>query len=135
MARVYPPTLMEVLKARAAIRPHVYRTPLRESPALGARYSSTVYLKLENWQPTGSFKVRGATNFLVQLGPEERAGGLVTASAGNHALAVGYAAKQLGLSGITVFVPHTAPQAKVEKLLRFPVTVRQVGETYDEAHH
>jgi threonine dehydratase len=126
--------MREILSAHAAIKPYVFRTPLRASPAFSARSGSNVLLKLENWQPTGSFKVRGAVNFLFQLTAAEKAGGLVTASAGNHALAVGYAAQKLGISGITVFVPSTAPRAKVEKLRRFPITVREVGETYDDAH-
>jgi threonine dehydratase len=69
------------------------------------------------------------------LTPEEIARGLVTASAGNHALAVGYAAQRLGLRNVTVFLPQSAPQTKVDKLKRFPVEVRQVGQTYDDAHH
>jgi threonine dehydratase len=134
MARVYPPTMREILSAHVSMRPYVYRTPLRPSLALSAQSGSDVYLKLENWQPTGSFKVRGAVNFLAQLTEEEKAHGLVTASAGNHALAVGYAAQQLSISGITVFLPCPAPRAKVEKLARFPITVRQVGESYEDAH-
>jgi threonine dehydratase len=135
MARVYPPTLQDILRARAAIQPYVFRSPLRASAAFSAQSGSEVYLKLENWQPTGSFKVRGAVNFLSELSAEEKARGLVTASAGNHALAVGYAAQQMGLGDVTVFVPRTAPRAKVEKLRRFPLTVCEVGETYDDAHH
>ncbi len=129
-----PPTLRELLAARTAIRSHVMRTPLRRAAAFGERYGCEVHLKLENWQPTGSFKVRGAVNLLSQLSQEERARGLVTASAGNHALAVGYAAQRLGIGGVTVFVPRTAPRAKIEKLKRFPITVEEVGETYDDAH-
>lgn len=126
--------MREIMSAYASVKPYVSRTPLRPSPALAANNRSDIYLKLENWQPTGSFKVRGAVNFLAQLTDEEKARGLVTASAGNHALAVGYAAQQLNISGITVFVPCTAPRAKVEKLGRFPISVRQVGDSYEEAH-
>jgi threonine dehydratase len=93
-----------------------------------------VRLKLECWQPTGSFKVRGATHLLSSLGSEERRRGVVAASAGNHALGVAFAASRLrGALSVTLFVPRTAPGAKVEKLRRFPVEVRQAGDTYDEA--
>jgi threonine dehydratase len=126
--------MSEILSAHAAIKSHIMRTPLRESTAFSARNGTRVFLKLENWQPTGSFKVRGAVNFLSQLITEDNSKGFVTASAGNHALGVGHAAQRLGLSGITVFVPGTAPRAKVEKLRRFPITVREEGETYDDAH-
>lgn len=134
MARVYAPSMLEVLSAQVAIKPHVFRTPLRESPALSSRAGASVFLKLENWQPTGSFKVRGAVNFLSHLGVEEMGKGLVTASAGNHALGVGYAAKRLGVPGVTVFVPRSTPHAKVEKLRRFPLDLCEAGETYDDAH-
>ncbi len=94
-----------------------------------------VFLKMESWQPTGSFKVRGAVNVLANLRQDERGKKIVTASAGNHALAVGFAAERLRLEGVKVFVPRTAPRAKVEKLRRFPIKVIETGETYDDAHH
>ena len=84
--------MREILNARAAIKPFVFRTPLRRSSAFSSRHGADVFLKLENWQPTGSFKVRGAVNYLSQLTSDEKARGLVTASAGNHALAVSCAA-------------------------------------------
>jgi threonine dehydratase len=92
-----------------------------------------VYLKLENWQITGSFKLRGALNRIAQMSAAERARGIVTASAGNHALGVGYAARTLNVSPATIFVPLNAPRTKLAKLREFPVTVRQVGATYDDA--
>lgn len=135
MLRVYAPTMREILSAQRITKQHILRSPLRYSPAFSARYGSNIFMKLENWQPTGSFKVRGAVNFIFQLDGDERGRGLVTASAGNHALAVGYAAQQLHKSGVTVYVPRTAPRAKIEKLKRMPITVYEAGETYDEAHH
>src|SRR6185503_15688530 len=81
------------------------------------------------------FKVRGALAALAALSPPERARGVVTASAGNHALGLAYAAEALALSvEVTLFVPLSAPRAKVEKLRRYPVVVRQEGRDYDEAH-
>ncbi|MCI0475260.1 MAG: threonine/serine dehydratase, partial [Anaerolineales bacterium] len=124
----------DILRARATIQPHIFRTPLRESFLLSERVGASVYLKLENWQITGSFKLRGALNRISQMTDDERVRGIVTASAGNHALGVGYAARALNVSPATIFVPRTAPRTKLAKLREFPVEVRQVGETYDDAH-
>src|SRR5207247_2525477 len=99
------------------------------------RRAGDAYLKLECWQPTGSFKVRGATHVLACLSPEERRRGVVAASAGNHALGVAFAVQVLGgQMDATLFVPETAPRAKVEKPKGFPVTVHEEGATYDDAH-
>jgi threonine dehydratase len=124
-------TLDDVERARERVRPHLPPTPLRPSFALRG---SRGYLKLECWQPTGSFKVRGALSNLAALEPAERARGVVAASAGNHALGVAFAAASLGGdTRATLFVPDTAPRAKVEKLRSFPVEVREGGRTYDDA--
>lgn len=122
----------DVRQARGVLAPHLPPTPLRRSFALRPH---PAWLKLECWQPTGSFKVRGALNTLSSLSAEEQARGIVAASAGNHALGVAFAAQALG-GGLhtTVFVPETAPRAKVEKLQGFPVEVRVVGATYDDAY-
>lgn len=94
-----------------------------------------VWLKLECWQPTGSFKVRGALNRLAALSHEERQRGIVAASAGNHALGVAFAAQALGGElHATVFVPTSAPAAKLDKLRHFPVEIVQQGSNYDEAY-
>ena len=128
-------TVQEVLQAQRTIRPYVFRTPLRDSFLLNERVGASVFLKLENWQTTGSFKLRGALNRMMRMTDAERARGIVTASAGNHALGVGYAARALIISPATIFVPRTAPRAKIDKLRQFPVIVRAVGETYEDAHH
>ncbi len=120
----------DVERARAVVARHLPPTPLRRafSAAPG------VWLKLECWQPTGSFKVRGALNVMSGLGEAERRRGVVAASAGNHALGVAFAAQALGGEvPATLFVPATAPRAKVDKLRAFPVTVVEGGATYDEA--
>ncbi|MCX7839232.1 MAG: threonine/serine dehydratase [Anaerolineae bacterium] len=127
-------TLADILHARATIQPYIFRTPLRASFLLSERVGASVYLKLENWQITGSFKLRGALNCIAHLTDDERARGIVTASAGNHALGVGYAARVWRVASATIFVPRTAPHTKLAKLREFPVTVRPVGETYDDAH-
>jgi threonine dehydratase len=126
-------SLDDLERARATIRPYLSPPPLRRSFAL--RAAGEAYLKLECWQPTGSFKVRGALNTLVCLSPDERRRGVVAASAGNHALGVAFAVQALGgRTDATLFVPETAPRAKVEKLRGFQVTVHVEGATYDDAH-
>jgi threonine dehydratase len=124
-------SLGDVERARAVLSRHLRETPLREGLAVPA---VDLLLKLECWQPTGSFKVRGATYLLSTLDDEARRRGVVAASAGNHALGVAFAASRLGGTvAVTLFVPRSAPRAKVEKLRRFPVEVRETGETYDDA--
>ena len=123
----------DVARAATVLRPHLPPTPLRASFAL--REWGPAFLKLECWQPTGSFKVRGAIHMLASLSAEDRRRGVVAASAGNHALGVAFAAQVVG-GGVraTLFVPESAPRAKVGKLRAFPVDVRVQGANYDEAH-
>ena len=111
--------------AASRIRPHVVETPLFPSPTLSERTGAQVFLKLENRQHTGSFKLRGATNKLLNLTAEDRARGVVTASTGNHALAVARAAAQLDVAA-TIYLPEGASPRKVEKLESFPVTLCRV---------
>jgi threonine dehydratase len=115
--RVEAPTFADVRAAEVRIRPLLPPTPLLDG------------LKLETLQPTGSFKVRGALAALTVLSPGTK---VVTASAGNHGLAVAWAAAELGLEA-TVVVAETASPAKVEALRRFPATLVQHGADYDAA--
>ncbi|MFM7172637.1 MAG: pyridoxal-phosphate dependent enzyme, partial [Caldilinea sp.] len=87
------PTFHDVLLARRTIAPYLAPTPLHHYPQLDALLGATVFVKHENYQPIGAFKVRGGVNFMVQLAPEERARGVVTASTGNHGQSVAYAAQ------------------------------------------
>ena len=112
--------------AASRIRPHIVETPLTPSPALSERTGARVFLKLENRQHTGSFKLRGATNILLNLSPEDRARGVVTASTGNHGLAVARAAAQLEIAA-TIYLPEDASPRKIEKLKAFPVALRRVS--------
>ncbi len=122
----------EVARAARFVANYLPRTPLRRSFALRPH---DAWLKLECWQPTGSFKVRGALHHLGTLPEAERRRGVVAASAGNHALGVAWAAQTLGDgTRVTLFVPENAPRAKVEKLRTFPVHLRLVGATYDDAY-
>ena len=111
--------------AASRIRPYIVETPLRPSPALSERTGAHVFLKQENRQHTGSFKLRGATNILLNLSPQDRARGVVTASTGNHALAVARAAAQLDVAA-TIYLPEDASPRKLEKLRAFPVALCRV---------
>lgn len=122
----------DVERAAEVVSRHLAPTPVRR--AFSVPGPCATWLKLECWQPTGSFKVRGALSALSALTPAEKAAGVVAASAGNHALGVAFAAHALGGSvRVTVFVPTSAPRAKVDKLRQFRVRVREEGRDYDEA--
>jgi threonine dehydratase len=105
--------LEDVRRAREAIAASIYRTPLVSSHALGERIGAEAFLKLENLQRTGSFKVRGAVNAMSRLAPAARAAGVVTMSAGNAAQAIAYAGRAQGVR-VTVVMPETAPKTKID---------------------
>jgi len=122
----------DIETARERIRGRLPPTPLRRSFALRPH---AAWLKLECWQPTGSFKVRGALHHLLALTGEELRRGVVAASAGGHALGVAWAAQELGGSvQADLFVPESVPGTKLAKLRSFPVTVHVTGATYDDAY-
>src|SRR5438045_8720685 len=102
--------LADAQRARPVIAGHILRTPLVSSHSLGERIGAEAYLKLENLQRTGSFKVRGAVNAVRNLDPAARRAGVVTFSAGNAAQAIAYAGRAAGVAG-TVGMPETAPTA------------------------
>ncbi len=118
-----------IQKAAAVIGPHVQRTPLKASPYFSEATGLDVYLKLENWQPTGSFKVRGALNFAHTLSPRDRLQGVVAWSAGNHGLGVSYAAKIYEMPAV-IFVPESTPKSKIGKFRFYPVDLR-FASTYE----
>ena len=116
-----------MLAAEARIRPHIRETPVEESPVLGRASGARVFLKLENFQLTGSFKLRGAMSKLLALTPEQRQRGVVAASSGNFGAAVAHGVQVLGVRGV-VFVPADASPAKVDAIRERGVEVRQEGE-------
>ncbi|HUS69872.1 MAG TPA: threonine/serine dehydratase [Anaerolineae bacterium] len=125
--------LKDILVARQNIGHLVRRTPLQHSFVLSERAGSDVWLKLENLQRTGSFKVRGAVNRIASLSAEERARGVVAPSSGNFALGVAYAARVLGGVSVNLFMPVSTPVTKIDKLAEFRAKIFLVGETYDDA--
>ena len=126
------PSLTDITAAELRIAGKVRRTPCVESPALSALTGVKVLLKLENLQFTGSFKERGACNRLEAMSPAERAQGVVTASAGNHAQAVARHGARLGVA-VTVVMPEATPLVKITATRRFGANVILSGTNYDEA--
>src|SRR5215217_5944107 len=120
----------DVIAAADRIRPLIKRTPLVRSEWLSAIAGGDVYLKLENQQTTGSFKLRGALNVLATLSAEQRSRGVVASSAGNHGLGVAYAAKHFGVNA-TIFVPSTAPQVKRDGITALGATIDTTQPHYD----
>ena len=106
-------TLSHIQAARQRIAPCVRRTPLTPSATLSERLKTNVYVKLEIFQKTGSFKVRGAFNKTLSLRPEERGKGIVAVSGGNHAQAVAYVARALGLKSL-ILMPEGTPRNYVD---------------------
>ncbi|OPZ58598.1 MAG: L-threonine dehydratase catabolic TdcB [Synergistetes bacterium ADurb.Bin520] len=105
------PTIADILRARIFLAPRVRRTPLEPSPALSELVGVPVFLKCENLQRCGSFKIRGSLYRMEHLSPEERRRGVVTASSGNHGQGVALAAATLGVAA-TVVVPQSCPETK-----------------------
>jgi threonine dehydratase len=107
-------------------------TPLDPAPRLSQRLGNTVLLKREDLQPVFSFKLRGAYNRMAHLTPDERARGVITASAGNHAQGVAYSARHLGLTALIV-MPQTTPEIKVEAVRAMGAQVELAGDSYSDA--
>jgi threonine dehydratase len=124
-------SLADVYRARRRLEGRVCRTPLIESTALSALAHTPVFLKLETVQPTGSFKLRGATNALASLA-ERGCRQVVTASTGNHGRAVAYAARALAVEA-TVCMSALVPGNKVDAVRALGARVRIVGKSQDEA--
>ncbi|MDT7920269.1 MAG: threonine/serine dehydratase [Meiothermus sp.] len=123
--------LLSIQQAHTRLRPHVRETPLDYAPALSQISGAAVYLKLENLQHTGSFKVRGALNKLLSLSPEQLRKGVVAASSGNHGAGVAFGLARLGAKGL-VFVPEGASPSKLEAIRRYGAEVRVFGHSGDD---
>ena len=124
-------TLEDVRAAQELLSGVVRPTPLEYSRALADRVGAEVYLKCENLQRAGSFKIRGAYTRMARLSDEEKARGVVAASAGNHAQGVALAAQLLGIKA-KVYMPHGAPMPKLVATKAYGATIEQVGTTIDE---
>lgn len=125
--------LADIEAARERLAGVIYETPCPYSQSLSELTGARVHVKLENLQMTGSFKERGAANMLRQLSPQERARGVVTASAGNHGLAVAFHAARLGIAAVIV-MPEWAPLTKVLSARRQGAEVVLHGDNYDASY-
>lgn len=125
-------SLQRIKEAHARIQPYIMRTPLIPSVYLSNKFGVSIHLKLECLQPTGSFKLRGATNRLLQLTEKEKARGVVAVSSGNHGKAVAHIGELLGIP-VTIFLSSHTPACKVQSLRQTHATVIVTGDSYDEA--
>jgi threonine dehydratase len=126
------PDLADVLAARQRIAPYLSPTPLYRYPALDAIAGAQVWIKHENHQPVGAFKVRGGVNLISQLDEDERRRGVITASTGNHGQSVAYAADLFGVRAV-VCMPEQANPVKVESMRALGAEVAFWGRDFDEA--
>jgi threonine dehydratase len=132
MSALTAPDLADVLAARQRIARYLGPTPLYRYPVLDELTGARLWVKHENHQPVGAFKVRGGVNLVSQLSAEERQRGVVTASTGNHGQSVGYAANLFGVRAI-VCVPEQANPVKVESMRALGAEVVFHGRDFDAA--
>ncbi len=125
-------TLENIENAQKTIAPYAKSTPTIRSKFLSELCNADVYLKLENLQVTHSFKIRGVINKLLNLTSEEKARGVVTASAGNHGQAVAFGARELGFKA-KIVVPTNTPKIKVDGIKQYGAELVLYGATYPEA--
>ena len=122
-----------IKRAAKRLLPHVLNTPLKRSDALSRWFGDSIYLKLENLQRSGSFKIRGATNAILKHEERAREHGVITASAGNHAQGVAFAADLIGCRA-RIVMPENTPDNKVMATRDLGAEVILSGENYDEAY-
>ena len=126
-------TLENIQQAKQRLQTIIRPTPLAYAPILSANSGADIYLKKENLQLTGSFKLRGAFNKIAKLTQEERAKGVVAASAGNHAQGVAYSSRHFGCEA-TIVMPEATPLLKVSGVKSYGANVVLHGANYDEAY-
>jgi threonine dehydratase len=126
------PTLADVLKARLRISSHLRQTPLLGYPTLNELLEADVFIKHENHQPVGAFKVRGGVNLLSQLSAEERERGVIAASTGNHGQSLAHAARLFAVPA-TICVPENANPVKVASMRGLGAKLVFRGRDFDEA--
>jgi threonine dehydratase len=126
------PDLADVLSASRRIAPYLQPTPLYRYPALDAMTGAQVWVKHENHQPVGAFKVRGGVNLVSQLSEDERRRGVIAASTGNHGQSVAYAADLFGVRAV-ICMPQQANPVKVESMRALGAEVVFYGRDFDEA--
>jgi threonine dehydratase len=133
LAHPLPVTIADIWEAHKLLKPRLHHTPLAPSRTLHEITGADIYLKAENTQRSGSFKVRGASFKVSRLSEKERKRGVIAASAGNHAQGVAIAAAQAGVP-CTIVMPEAAPLAKVMATQGYGAQVVLHGVTYDDAY-
>jgi threonine dehydratase len=126
------PTFKDILETRKLISQYLPRTPLYHYPQLNQLLDAKVYVKHENYMPTGAFKVRGGINLISHLNREQREKGVVTASTGNHALAVAYASSLFGVPA-TIVMPEKSNPSKVKAIRALGANIIFFGRIFDES--
>lgn len=126
------PTLVDVVEARRRISPHLRPTPLYSYGGLDELLGTEAFVKHENHQPVGAFKVRGGINLVSQLSAEERERGVISASTGNHGQSIAYAARAFGVRA-TICVPEGANPVKVASIQSLGADIVFYGRDFDEA--
>ncbi|XPV70677.1 MAG: threonine ammonia-lyase [Halarcobacter sp.] len=126
-------TLNSIKQAKKALENIVQNTPINKAPILSKTFNSEIYLKKENLQLTGSFKLRGAFNRVANLSQEKKDKGVVAASAGNHAQGLAFAAQYFNCEA-TIFMPEATPLTKVSGVKSYGANVVLTGENFDEAY-
>lgn len=129
-AEPLPITLADILAARNTIRPYLPPTPLHHYPMLDQLLGANIYVKHENYQPIGAFKVRGGINFMAHLSAAERLQGVVTASTGNHGQSIAYAAQIFGVRAVIV-APEQANPVKVAAMRAYGAEVVLHGADFE----
>lgn len=129
---MHTPTFLDVLRAKQNIAPHLPRTPLFKYPALDAATGLDLYVKHENYQPIGAFKVRGGINLVSQLSDDEKTRGVISASTGNHGQSIAYAARMFNVPA-TIVVPENANPVKVDAMRALGANIIFHGPDFDAA--
>ncbi len=132
MADLVPPTLLDVISARERIRSHLIKTPLTFYHGLSSLLGCEVWVKHENHQPIGAFKIRGGINLLSRMSPGERAMGVITASTGNHGQSIAYASRLFGTKA-TICVQSGANSDKVAAMQSFGAEILEWGSEFEDA--
>jgi threonine dehydratase len=122
-----------IQETKQLIDPYILETPLSVSNSLSSG-NRTVYFKNEGLQPTRSFKMRGAFSKMLRLTDEEKKLGVAAVSSGNHGVAVSYAAKELGIEKVLIFVPENTPLSKINTIKHYGAELIVKGKSYDDAH-
>jgi len=132
MPSLMPPSLDDIKHARAALDGVIRRTPLMRHPLLAGETGLDIYVKHENHNPTGAFKVRGGVNLIASLSVDERARGVISASTGNHGQSIAFASKHAGVSCV-IAVPRENNPDKNAAMRALGATVVEQGKDFDEA--